>query len=278
MSTDHVIRPMEVDDLDDLDDLDDVERLAAEDDRAGRWLRHVVDHDPAGCWVAEDGGRLVGAVASVRRDLLWVLIILAVRPEEHGRGVGRALLQAAAGHGDGCLRAMASTSEGTSSVRLLHQAGFTLEPWMLLRGRVSREVLPVVDRVREGSAGDLDLLDSVDRRTREAAHGADHEAMLATHRLVVVERGTGAGYAYVETQGGPHLLAATNRRTATDLLWETLAASSPDTPCTIARVSAANPWAVDVGLSAGLALGTRGFLALRGMKAPAPYLASGHFM
>jgi hypothetical protein len=149
---------------------------------------------------------------------------------------------------------------------------------MYLDGIVDRSLLPVVDRVREGSPGDIDLMNSVDRRARDAAHGVDHELLTRTHRLVVVDRSTGSGYAYLEAGGGPYLLAATNRRTATDLLWETLAASIPGEGCAIRRVSPVNEWAVDVGMAARLELGTAGYLALRGMKPPAPYLPSGHFL
>jgi hypothetical protein len=140
---------------------------------------------------------------------------------------------------------------------------------------VERDVLPVVERVRDGSVGDRDLLDSVDRRVRDSAHGVDHDVMLRTHRLVVVDRSTGSGYAYVPPEGGASLLAATNRRTATDLLWEALAASSPTVPVDVEHVTAANEWAVDVGMAARLALWTDGYLALRGMKPPSPYLHSG---
>ena len=77
---------------------------------------------------------------------------------------------------------------------------------------------------------------------------------------------------------GPWLLAATNRRTATDLLWECLAASSPEEPAMISHVSAANEWAVDVGMAARLDLHQEGYLGLRHMRPPAPYLHHGAFL
>jgi hypothetical protein len=43
-------------------------------------------------------------------------------------------------------------------------------------------------------------------------------------------------------------------------------------------ITTANEWAVDVGLAARLAIGQEGYLAGSGMKDPAPYLASGHFL
>jgi hypothetical protein len=149
---------------------------------------------------------------------------------------------------------------------------------MFLAGPVPRSVLPVVEHVREGSAGDVDLCDSVDRQVRAAAHGVDHEIMGRQHRLLVTDRPSGSGYLYLEADGSPYLLAATDRRTATALLWEALAATDPTQNAQIGHITAEQRWAVDVGLEAGMRLDTAGYLALRGMKPPAPYLPSGHFL
>jgi ribosomal protein S18 acetylase RimI-like enzyme len=241
-------------------------------------MAHLLGTDPAGCWVADDESGVLGAAVSMRRDLTWLLSTYAVRPGLQGRGVGRQLLDAALRHGSGCLRGMIAASDDPPAVRRYRAAGFTLHPTMLLRGTVARSALPVVDRVREGSLGDVDLMDSVDRQVRDAAHGRDHQALAAEFALVVSDGPTGSGYAYVRPGGGPYLLAATNRRTASALLWEALAATSPERSVSVAHVTAVNEWAVDVGMAAGLALWTSGYLALRGMKPPMPYLHSGHFL
>ena len=241
-------------------------------------VRHDLRHDPRGCWVAEDGSGLLGVAVSKRRETTWLLPSYAVLPGLQGRGIGRSLLDAALAYGAGSLHGIVSSSEDPLAVRRYRLAGFTLHPSMLLWGVVPRAALPVVERVREGSLGDVDLMDSVDRQTRGAGHGVDHEAMAATNRLVVVDRSTGSGYAYVRPGGSTYLLAATNRRTATDLLWEALAATSPDAPVSINHVTAATEWAIDVGMAARMQLWTRGYLALRGLKPPTPYLHSGHFL
>ncbi|MEP7092325.1 MAG: GNAT family N-acetyltransferase [Nocardioidaceae bacterium] len=251
------------------------------DAAAASWrtrVSHLLTSDPRGCWVAEDDSGLLGAAVSMRRDNTWLLASYAVRPSLQGRGVGRQLLDAALTHGAACLRGMIASSDDSAALRRYRLAGFTLHPAMLLHGVVPRALLPVVERVREGSAGDTDLMDSVDRRVRDAAHGVDHAVLTGLYRLVVADRSTGSGYAYVRPEGGTYLLAATNRRTATDLLWESLAASHPDQTVTVPHVTAANEWAVDVGLAARLALLTSGYLALRGMRPPAPYLHSGQFL
>ncbi|MDQ3616097.1 MAG: GNAT family N-acetyltransferase [Actinomycetota bacterium] len=296
VAVDYLIRPMRV------DDVPSVERLTAEafydldvrthragwpepahrtQQRSARWqheLLHILEHDGNGCWIAENDSGAIGAAASTRRDLTWILATFVVRRGYQGRGVGRQLLDASSSHGNGCLRAMLVASEDPLAVRRYRLAGFTMHPTMLLRGKVARFHLPVVERVREGSRGDIDLLNSVDRQIRGSAHGVDHELLTTMYRLVVVDRSTGSGYAYVEATGGAHVLVATNRRTASDLLWEALAASSPEEPCTVGRLTPAQEWAIDVGLSARMELHSRGYLALRDMKPPMPYIPSGHFL
>jgi GNAT superfamily N-acetyltransferase len=257
---------------------DPARRTAA---KAAAWrlhVEHLLRHDPGGCWVAEDRYGIVGVAVALKRDLTWILATFVVRPDLQGRGTGRQLLEAALTHGRGCLRGMLAASADPRAARRYRQAGFALHPTMQLTGPVDRDLLAVVDRVREGTAGDIDLMNSVDRQVRDSAHGVDHELLTSMYRFVVVDRTTGSGYAYVEPGGGPYLLAATNRRTATDLLWETLAASTPGEPVTIGRVTPSNEWAIDVGMAARLDLHHHGYLALRHMKPPAPYLPSGHFL
>jgi GNAT superfamily N-acetyltransferase len=294
--SDYYIRPMREDDVALVERLSDQaffdldvrthrpgwpEPSHRNEERAANWrqrMAHILAHDAAGCWVAEDRSGVIGAAASMRRDLTWVLATFAVLPGLQGRGVGRQLLDAALRHGQGCLRGMLAASEDPGAVRRYRSAGFTLHPAMLLHGTIDRALLPVVDRVRDGTLADIDMMNSVDRQVRDAAHGVDHELLTQMYRLVAVDRTTGSGYAYLEPAGGPYLLAATNRRTATDLLWESLAASSPDEPCLVSHLTAPQEWAIDVGMAARMALHTTGYLALRGMKPPAPYLPSGHFL
>jgi GNAT superfamily N-acetyltransferase len=244
------------------------------------WLErthHFVDTDPGGCWVAQDGSGIVGMVTSFRRETLWCLATYAVVPGRQGRGIGKPLLAAALHHGRGCTRGMVSGSADPRASRIYHQAGFALHPQMFLQGTVDRSALPVLDarsdKVREGSAADVDLLDSLDRGTRGAAHGPDHVLMLRTWRLLVSDTTTGSGYAYVNERGSLALLAASNRRTAARLLWRVLA-DGPDST-TVAHVTAANQWVLEVGLAARLELQQEGFLGLRGMTPPAPYVHNG---
>ena len=246
--------------------------------RGESWVvrtRRLVETDPGGCWVAEGPDGMVGVAVSYRRELMWCLATYAVRPGLQARGLGRPLLEAALSHGRGCLRGMISSSADPKAVRRYHQAGFTLHPMMFLRGTVDRTAIPVEvasGRVREGTPGDRDLLDSLDRRTRGAAHADLHDQLFAMGRLLVSDTSTGSGYAYVHP-GGLSLLAASNRRTAARLLWTALADAGRDVE--VHHLTAANPWAIDVGMAARLEVHQSGYLALRGMKPPAPYVHNG---
>ncbi|QBX57373.1 GNAT family N-acetyltransferase [Nocardioides seonyuensis] len=249
--------------------------------REASWIertRHALRTDPGGCWVAEVDGEVVGCAVSRVRELMWILSSYAVLPGRQGLGVGTQLLQAAMHHGRGCLRGMLASSADPRAVRRYRRSGFTLHPQMLLRGVVDRAVLPDLDRVREGSPGDRDLMDSVDRQTRGAAHGPDHEPLLSLFRLAVVDHPSGTGYAYVDDSGSPVLLAATSRRTAALLMWEALASTPPGELVQVSHVTAANEWAIDVGLAAGLEVHQSGYLALRGMKPPTPYIHHGSLL
>ena len=246
--------------------------------RGANWItrtRHFLETDPGGCWVAEDETGMLGIATSFNREKLWCLATYTVRPGLQGRGIGKPLLAAALHHGRGSLRGMLASSSDPKAARRYRLAGFSLHPQMFLAGPVDRRAIPVVEKVREGSAGDIDLMDSIDRQTRGAAHGPDHQVMIGAWRLLVSDTTTGAGYAYVDGSSVA-LLAATNRRTASRLLWAALADLEGD--ALVGHVTPANEWALDVGLAARLALHQEGYLGLRGMAPPAPYIHNGAFL
>ncbi|GGF31304.1 hypothetical protein GCM10011519_00860 [Marmoricola endophyticus] len=239
--------------------------------------RHLLATDPGGSWVAEVDGEPVGFAVSFRRELTWVLASYAVRGDHQGLGIGRALLAVAQDYGKGCLRGLLTSSADPRAVRRYRASGFDLHPQVSLTGVVDRSAIPPGRHVREGDPGDRDLLDSLDRRTRGAAHGPDHELLLGHHRLLVSDRAAGSGYCYVEA-GAPVLLAATDRRTAARLMWEALASAPVDSPVSVRHVTAANQWALDVGLAARLDPWTSGYLAVRRLRPPAPYLHHGSLL
>lgn len=287
----HLIRPMRPEDLETAERLSadafyevDVQQQRSADPaperrpvaRADNWLlrtRSLLETDRAGCWVAESGGEMVGFATSLRRETLWCLATFAVRPGLQGRGTGRALLDAAMQHSRGCLRGMLAASSDPRAVRLYQLAGFEMHPQMVMSGAVDRAEIPPLNGVRQATADDLEMMDSADRRARGAGRGADHALLAATGRPLVVDARSGSGYVYVDDRGSVAALAATDRRTATRLLWAALAEAPGEVR--VPHVTGANQWALAVGTAARLSLSTEGYLGLRGMKPPTPYVHNG---
>lgn len=242
--------------------------------------RYLAGTDPGGCWIAEDGGEPVGVALALRREGLWGLSLYAVLPAAQGKGLGRLLLDHALAYGRGCLRGIVVASPDPHAARRYHAAGFRLHPTMMFTGQVDRAALPAADGipVHLGDASHQPLLDSVDRRVRGGAHGGDHEQLLrGGDELLVVDTMAGSGYCY-RRAGRIMLLAATSRRLAARLLTEALLRIPVGTEATVSNATAEQDWAVAVCLAAGLTLSTRGYLALRGMRPPMPYLPSAGYL
>lgn len=242
-------------------------------------VRHLARTDPAGCWLAEDPqAGPVGAALASRREGLWALSLLAVVPNAQGKGVGTALLARALDHGRGCLRGMVRCADHPVAARLLRRSGFALHPAMRLSGVVDRARLPAPDgAVHDGTPGHRDLLDSVDRGVRGGAHGPDHDELLRHHRLLVTDDLAGSGYCYLG-HGRVELLAATSRRLASRLLTAALLCVPQGERVRVPGLTADQQWALDVGFSAGLEVSATGYVCLRGMRPPAPYVPSDAFL
>ncbi|WP_367125701.1 GNAT family N-acetyltransferase [Streptomyces phytohabitans] len=246
-------------------------------DRLRETARHLVRTDPlGGGWLAQTAdGRPVGVAQSAKREGTWTLALLAVVPEARGGGVGTALLGRAAEYGRGCLRGVLCCPQQPAAVRVCRRAGLALHPAMRLRGGVDKARLAAPDgAVVRGGAAQRDLLDSVDRGLRGGAHRADHDLLLRHHTLLVTDDLAGSGYCYLGADGTVELLAATSRRLATRLLTAALLAVPDGTPAHVPYLTADQQWALDVGLAAGLDAVAAGFVGLRGMRPPAPYVPS----
>jgi GNAT superfamily N-acetyltransferase len=249
-------------------------RSAAESKAWIARMRYLLSTDPAGCWVAVEADEVIGFAISQNRDQVWYLATYGVLPNHQGKGTGRRLMDAVLAHA-GERPGLFSATVHPGATRRYRMAGFLLYPQMRMTGTVDRSTLPAVTSLREGEAGDVEWMDELDRRLRGAGHGPDHGYLLEHQRLVVARNTDRPGYVYID-EGRATLLAAADESTAQDLLWEALACSRGET--LVNCITTGNHWAVDVGLAARLDIGQEGYLALRGMGEPAPYLASGHFL
>lgn len=239
-------------------------------------MSYLVETDPGGCWAAMDGDDMVGFAISQNREQVWFLATYGVLPQHQGRGLGRQLMDAVLAHADGRPGLFSSTVH-PGATRRYRLAGFLLYPQMRMVGTVDRSTLPAVSGLSEGDENDIEWMDRLDASRRGAGHGPDHEYMIRGMRLVVSRQSGRHGYVFIdEDLGQAKLLAAQDPQTASSLLWEALASSRG--PTLINCITTANHWAIDVGLAARLDIGQEGYLALRGMTEPTPYLASGHFL
>jgi GNAT superfamily N-acetyltransferase len=242
-------------------------------DRSRAWIDRTLrflDTDAAGCWVADDDSGLLGFATSIARERLWILSTFTVRPGLQGKGIGRELLARAQEHGAACDRGLLGSSDDQQALRRYHVAGFRLYPQMMFDGVADRSVLPATRGLREGTHDDLAWMDDLDRDLRGAPHGPDHASLADSGRLIV--SAARDGYAYC-APSRPLLVAARDEETATRLLWECLAGISGEVA--IPHVTSFNMWAADVALRARLAMRHSGFLGVRAMAPPAPYIHNG---
>src|SRR4051812_27433284 len=147
---------------------------AGETDRPRRRARvaHLCTTDPAGAFIAEEDGYLVGVAMALRRERLWGLSVLAVQDHARGRGLGRELLEAALGHGEGCHARVILSSEHPAAMGAYAGAGLALHPCVSLAGGPARRP-PAPPGVRDGSIEDAAWLDDVARAVRGAGYGPD---------------------------------------------------------------------------------------------------------
>jgi GNAT superfamily N-acetyltransferase len=240
---------------------------------AGRAIiRHLLELDASGAWVAEIDGAVAGVALAGRRERLWYLAQLHLLPGYQGLGIGRGLLAAALTYADGTAGQLLHSSLDPQAMRCYQRAGFALDTALEATGRLRRSAVPAVPHVRPGGVDDLDLAAHLDRHLRGGAHGPDLELLLRLDaRMFVVDRPDARGYALAQDRR--RIVAATDEATARALLWTVLAEGDTDADAEVQVLRADQQWAIDVAVRAGLSLAPTGPLCRRGAVGPlTPYL------
>jgi ribosomal protein S18 acetylase RimI-like enzyme len=243
--------------------------------RTRRAIGHLVSSDPGGSWVARVSGQVVGLAQAIRREGLWVLSLLGVDPEHQSRGLGRALLEAAAGYGTEADTGLIMSSRDPRAVRRYGLAGFEVRPTVSASGRVRPGTLSSSPELRNAGLDGKSLVAAIDRAVRGASHGVDLDYLLGEgHRLVLL-----ADEAYALCRGArPVLLGARSDAAAEALLCGLLARAEADEIVELGWVTGDQQWAIRAALRAGLELHPSGPLMVRGEPGPLrPYLPSGMF-
>jgi GNAT superfamily N-acetyltransferase len=238
-------------------------------------LRRVLESDPGGCWVCDDGdGELTGAGLAILREGVWGLSLLVVRPGRQSAGLGSELLSRTLAYGDGARGGIILASLDPRALRAYARAGFALHPTVSASG-VPRGVAAAPE-VRPFTRADHELAAAVDRAVRGAAHGADLDAMAAggCELLTFPER----GYA-VHRAGEVKALAAFDAQAAAALLRTVLARVPESGKAQVDWLTGSQQWAIDVAVAARLELRAGGAVMLRGDAGPFhPYLPSGAYL
>lgn len=233
--------------------------------------RHILSTDPTLCLVLEDEGKIRAASMAINREGTIVMSMTAVPPKHQGQGYATALAAHLRTLLDSHMRSLAVV-RAQETIRTIFPWNFDVHPAMRAEGAVDRSALPRLEMVRDGSADDLDLAISVDRRMRGASRERDHELLLGGARLFVGEDKKNRGYAYCHPDGSPLTVAASSSKLARELLFACLASGSGDRPAVVRNITGEQRWAFDVVRAAGMDLHIAGPVAVRGMALPNPYL------
>jgi GNAT superfamily N-acetyltransferase len=232
--------------------------------RAG--TRRFVEHDPAGAWVAEQGGAVVGIAESIRRGEFWGLSMLFVHPEQQSKQLGRRLLDATLGYAAGAEVRMICTSLDSRALRRYSRAGLAVHPAVRAVGTPEPAAIPADLPGRAGGEDDLDLVETVDKGLRGSrAEDAAFEMSHGDARMEVIDASAGRGFA-LHREGQVSMLGATDEETAGLLLWRVFAAAG--SKVVVHGLTAGQDWAVRVALAAGLPVTADGPLFLSGRDLP----------
>jgi GNAT superfamily N-acetyltransferase len=241
---------------------------------------HIRDRDPAGAWVAELDGEIVGVALALVREGVWGLSLFGVKPGLQGQGIGGPLLAGALLAAEGCRAGIILSSSDPRAMRRYSRAGFRVRPCLTAAGEINRARIPAGLCARPGDLGseaDRATIDAASRFVRGASHLDDVATMTASagnQLLVIPDRGWA-----VARDGAPAVVAALDEEAASDLTWSCLAAGKAGAPTHIDFIGQGNDWAVTVALDAGLSLTPDGPTFVRGEIGPlAPYLPSGAYL
>jgi predicted N-acetyltransferase YhbS len=165
------------------------------------YVNTLLEADPLGGFVAEEGGRVVGHAWVHARAPIATIGPIAVEPVSQRQGVGRALLAhcvQAAGARAAQIR-LVHESFNTASLQLYLAEGFRIvAPLLELRldGPLTAVPAPSQVTIRRAEAGDQARMVARDARAFGGQRPQDVDRSVRTGRAVVAERGrTFAGYA-----------------------------------------------------------------------------------
>jgi GNAT superfamily N-acetyltransferase len=230
-------------------------------------------HDPEGSWVAEDEHGLAGCALATKREGVWGLSLLVVRPGMQSAGVGSELLRHAHDYAHDAKGRIIMASPDPRAIRAYARLGLELHPCFVANG--SPRGLSAPEGLRAGTVDDIPFVEAVDRFARGGGRRSSIETMLEMGQtmLVLPER----GYAFLGDEA-LRTMGAIDDGSAAAVLRGAL--SRVEGEIRIGSFTAAQQWAIGVFLDAGLEISTsRGPMFLSGdLGGFHPYVPSGAFL
>jgi ribosomal protein S18 acetylase RimI-like enzyme len=239
-------------------------------------IRHLLETDPGGSWVAEHGGRVAGVGLALIREGIWGFSLFAVADALQGRGVGRALFARCWEYGAGARGHLVLSSTNPQAIGIYARSGLSIRPCVAAAGIPDLARVPDVDDVVEAGAAGIPLADAIGRELRGAGHGRDLPVPMAHGaRLLVFE-----DRAFALARGSNLIaLGARDEQAAQRVLWAQFVAAGPGATVNVDFLTAGQDWALPVCLEARLALSPDGPMFAGGTLGPlAPYIPSGAYL
>jgi GNAT superfamily N-acetyltransferase len=239
-------------------------------------IRHLLNTDPAGCWVAEHEGRVEGVALALIREGVWGFSLFGVAEKLHGRGVGRELFARCWAYGAGARGHLILSTTNPTAMAIYARSGLPIRPTVAFAGIPDLERAPAPDGVEDAGTEGIALADTIGRELRGAGHGRDLPVPMAHGaRLLVLE-----DRAFALARGGHIImLGARDERAAQRMLWALFAAAGPGATVNVDFLTAGQDWALPVCLDARLHLSPDGPMFAGGRLGPmAPYIPSGAYL
>jgi GNAT superfamily N-acetyltransferase len=239
-------------------------------------IRHLLDTDPGGAWVAERDGRVEGVALALIREGVWGFSLFGVAAALQGRGVGRELFARCWEYGAGARGHLVLSTTNPQAMGIYARTGLPIRPCVAAAGIPDLSRAPDVDDVVEAGEAGLPLADAIGRKLRGAGHGRDIPVPMAHGaRLLVYEDRAFA----VARASNLIMLGARDERAAQHVLWAVFATAGPGATVNVDFLTAGQDWALPVCLDARLALSPDGPMFAGGTLGPlAPYIPSGAYL
>jgi GNAT superfamily N-acetyltransferase len=239
-------------------------------------IRHLLETDPGGSWVAEHDGRVAGVALALIREGVWGFSLFAVVEALQDSGVGRELFARCWEYGAGARGHLVLSSTNPQAMAIYAHTGVPIRPCVAAAGIPDLARAPDVDGIVDAGEAGIPLADAIGRELRGAGHGRDLSVPMAHGaRLLVFEDRAFA----LARASNVILLGARDEQAAQHMLWGLFVNGPPGATVNVDFLTAGQNWALPVCLAARLALSPDGPMFAGGELGPlAPYIPSGAYL